>query len=344
MALVVRSIESLDGLAPHVPLKTIVETDTLVADVTGIPLLSDRGPLGQEIDFSYRECPYKNSPSRYPDGQPHEVPMSELERRRLGESYPDIRRLLLAVREAKMGNVDPETEMSVSSALSILGLMQYLPRYLVNRAQKPVDPESLPVRLVTASNSASGSIAAIGAFARGRVFQRLPQGEVLLAGAEAQGAMVGKKSVCVASPRMIVHFLDTLRAGDPKLSHGTVEEETGGLLRQDEVPRATTFGDLQETVGPVLGELNGVDRTVVEPLRKFNPKKHNARKIRGPLGELEAQLRHTVSALGQISASSNLMLGRSPEIGDEFEAAISGNMFSLKSLPIARQKGLTLNP
>ena len=156
------------------PLRVVDIFVNSYTDSSGIPLASDRDDprLIQGIDFQKQPNPFRTSPSRYPNGKPHEVPVSELERERLRQFYPEMLSLLGRVRSTYITETRKKTgrnldaSLTLSESLSILSGLSYLPHYLAHRSTRPFALQGeLPPQVIVLSNAASGSRGAMYAFA-----------------------------------------------------------------------------------------------------------------------------------------------------------------------------------
>ncbi len=328
--------------APHMELNDVLKSGYFIRDVTGVPLNSDRGEtVPVDIDFAYQACPYSDSPSRYPDGQPHEMPMSGLERDRLFESYARVRKLTLAVRDAYMNEKPEDYELTVLDGLNIFAALQYLPKYLVNRAENPVPADQLPQHIVVGANCASGSIGAIGAFARGNIIQLLPPAEVMMAAAEEEGSLVGSKTVCAAPPRMIRDYLETLRSGK-SITRKNIGAESDGLLKDGELRHALIFGQNIDMIMPTITRLQEVDSAIAGFISAYDPESDDPSILEKFTEVWSGNIRFTIDLLQQISSNVNLALGRQPFEKDDFSSVIKENQFGLVSIELAKQKGFEL--
>lgn len=334
------SAHAANALAAHVPLRQIIEAQASIIDAEGIPLQSDRTPVGNpDIDFEYAACPFANSPSRYPAGQPHETPVSNLERRRLRQSYAGIRAGVLAMREAYIETFGPQFNVNadhlrIADGINILTALQYLPSYVACRADNPVPMAGvIPPRLIVGSNAASGGIAALGAYAKGRIGLPFPEGREALECVEQEGSMVGHKTVCAAAPRMITDYLDLLRLGSDDISHGDIETETDGLLSNDEFTTASKFGLQMETVLSLQSQLRGAHETAMQGLRHYQPGKHNPRRLRLIREVFHESLLPIVAGAQILSNGINLCLGRTIAKDDSllagFNAHIQPNAYTV---------------
>ncbi len=343
-----RSILLDTGLAPlgeHRDFDEIVRTRKGITDITGVPLDSDRNQPPPDLDFEYKACPYSESPSRYPHGQPSEVPMSGLESRRLSQSFPEIRRLLLASRIAylRLIGAGEDHELTVEDGLSILGALQYLPSYLTERYKDPVAPkDELPQHLIVGANCASGATGAVGACAQGDTRLPMPAGEILLQAAETEpdGGLVGRKTVCAASPRMIAQFLNLLRDGSESIDHGTVADETSKMLNPEELGAAVLVGVSLESVLGYNQIAMVADATCAPILEKYNPKKHNPRRATAAYKEFSERVAVFVHGYEQTTAITNLALHREPMRDDEFTDVLTNNRYGFASIRLAKAKGL----
>lgn len=217
-------------------------------DRSGIPLDSNRNPLLVEgIDFKLQPNPFIDSPSRYPDGHSHLAPMSGLERQRLKENYQYMVGALRFVRDAYVASIRPEESrrepLNTQEAINILIGLTFLPHYLAFRTKKAVNVSGkLPESIIVLSNAASGSTGALFAYeelhSRDQDFPtQVPDPEEMLSEIEKRGSMVGK-TVCVASPQQIKHFLRAVVDGAIQNYQNDLE----GILNAEEIPQLIAFG------------------------------------------------------------------------------------------------------
>jgi hypothetical protein len=336
-------------LGEHRDLVDINNSRTTITDENGVPLESDRRNPPESLDFDYQLCPYSDSPTRYPDGSPSSIPMSGLEHGRLMKSYPRIRRELLATRAAYLSlfGMSDDYELSTQDGINILCAIQGLPTYLTERVKNPVSTQNeLPQHLVVAANCASGGIGGIGSFTNGRIYDRIPldTGATILNAAENEpsGGLVGDKTACAAPPNMIRQFINLLRDGNEVINYGTLEEETDDLLTRSELPNALSVGLNMESVLVYNEVLQQADYELSKLLEKFNPRKHNPRRIRSGLDDFSEALSLFVSGCYNASSSINIALGRAANRPGEFERVVAGNTFCINSIRIAKSKGITI--
>ena len=300
--------------------------DAPLVDVQGVPLSSDRGEqkLHTGIDFEYQACPFADSSSRFPDGAPHEVPMSGLERRRLGENYPGMLATLKAFRDYYINEKRSITGNSPSEALStyearevMMGLV-YTPHYLVYRSSNAVGARGeLPTDMIVLSNVGSGSLAALSAYIEtyedgaNEFYNKIPNVEQMIEEAEIRGRMVGEKTVCVASPDQMKHFLTAIINGP---SVKTTKNTLTGLTDRDEIGNILTYGKaMYEGTGAVhivrmldakfaldLGNLMQAEKwNMIEPL----------------MVEYEKELKAAAAELTLDQSKANIALGRNFMVG-----------------------------
>jgi len=244
----------------------------LTTDSDGIPQLSDRHPdTPKNIDFKYASCPFTNSPSRYPNGVPHEKPISELERQRLAENYLEILAITGVVRDAYLRShgKDPETNgsLTVGEAKEVIMGLSYIPQYLINRAVNPFKPQGeIPVVYIALSNSASGAHGAVNAqfIAEGQTEAALgsaPDVDLMIDLVEKEGALVGPKTVCVASPLQMKNYINAIIDGPEDKAKTT---EITPAFDVSEVPSIIKFGKGMYEGRNLLDEIKGIDTKFVE--------------------------------------------------------------------------------
>lgn len=242
--------ESTPKLAPSVSLFDMHMT--YFTDTTGIPLDSNRrveNPHTAGIDFELQKCPFSDSPSRYPNGEPHEKPMSGLERRRLNEHYQQNLSAFKYVRDIQIASRedgDTTRPLSVGETRDLLAGMAYLPHYLVFRAENPLMPTGeIPVDVLLDASVALGAFAATTLVVQHdniskEDFDRVSfDPDRLVEEAEKAGTMVGELTVCVASPKQMVHFLREVIEG-PSVESGLGNIES--LLKPEEVSNLLKLG------------------------------------------------------------------------------------------------------
>lgn len=340
---------TLGELAPrageHKPLTDIIAVHHEITDISGVPLDSDRTPVPNDIDFEYTACPYKDSPSRFPDGQPHPMPMSGLERQRLISSFPLVRRQLLASRAAflDLHGYDDTHDLTMDEGLVILGSMQCLPSYAVNRLRKPVPASGVfPQHLIVGANSASGAMGALGATRRAQN-EPLPTGGQAVAATEAEGSMIGSKTVCAAPVHMMTGFLELLRRGTEKVKHSGIEMETEGIITLKEFGRLASFGYYYEALLATHEAKYQADRACWPAIDAYNPQKHNPRRAIAAIKKLKQDLQPAIQSYRAISMHLNQELGRNPFDPSEFADVYTDNILALMSIKVAREKGLDVS-
>lgn len=329
----------------HVDIFDILEHRREITDETGVPLSSDRVSPPIDIDFEYTKCPYLDSPTRSPGGRPGKIPMSGLERDRLRQSFPEIRRSLLAIRAGyiSMLGLEQDKEFTVEDGLNVLSIIQGLPTYLTERSAHSVPiNDSLPQHFIVGSNASSGAMAAIGAYAQGRPRIIMPEGDVLLHAAETLpgSGLVGKLTVCAAAPSMIKQYLDLVRQGSQVVEFGSVEDETSGLLTTKELGNALLLGVHLESLHGINNDIFNSDCLCLEVLEKYNHRKHNPKKARRAYEDFIADLKSLIPRYDRASYFMNVALGRTGEREGEFDKFIETNPLNLRSFKLARDKKL----
>lgn len=240
--------ENIPRLAP--PVSIFDMHMTYFTDTTGIPLDSNRrveNPHTASIEFELQKCPFTDSPSRYPDGAPHEKPMSGLERRRLNEHYQQnlsavkyLRNIQVASRE----DGDTTRPLSIRETRDLLSAMAFLPHYLVYRAENALQPTGeIPVDILLDASVALGAFAATTVVVQNEKISASDfefasfNAERLVEESEKAGIMVGEQTVCVASPKQMTHFLrEVIEGPSVELGLGNIEallnpEEFADLLK-----------------------------------------------------------------------------------------------------------------
>lgn len=341
---------ALGGFAPHMDIVDIVGQSS-ITDSSGVPLQSDRVPESQGIDFQYHPNAYTDSPSRFPNQQPHPVPVSGLERGRLIEAYPRVRKLLLATRQAYIDQryaETPDPELTVHDGISILGALQNLPLYTVVRPHNSVPAQGvLPPFLVVSSNAASGGVGALGAVARGRIGLPLPSGREALDATEEEGSLVGQKTVCAAPSRMITGYLDMLKHGSETIAVGDVREETDGFVDVTELSALVSFGAHMEALYEVHRQRGMADHIASTILRKYNPRtqahSRRQRQAENALRTFRATIQGAVAAYTLGSRSLNLDLGREPvRDGEFYDVFGETNPLGLETVRLALRKNIDI--
>ncbi len=268
------STELRPGVTALPSLSLVEMADSPITDIDGIPKESDRDlyeeKLFEGIDFRYQACPFSNSPSRFPSGAPHEVPISGLERDRLSENYYEILGNLQVVRDYYIDNTRPEAErnkpLSIIEMRDILMTLNYAANYLVYRSANPIDAFGrLPTDLLVMSNVAAGSLAALsvqmivlkneGKDSIGAV----PDPEVMVEESEKMGKMVGGKTVCAASPELMVHFFKAVVDGPRKIEEGSLLK----YIDNSELPQLFDYGKAMYEGAGSVASLREVDRSIL---------------------------------------------------------------------------------
>ncbi len=327
-----------ETMGSHLSLDNIFEVHKTITDETGVALGSDRVPTGQGNDFDYRQCPYSDSPSRNVEGRM----ISGLEHDRLKHSYPDIRRYLLAARAGYLAlpTIPENHTLQVIDGVNILAFMHYLPAYLVNRADNPVAVQGeLPRHIVVGSNSASGGSGGIGAVARGKLDLPLASGEAALQAVEDKGTLVGKKTVCAASPRMITNFLNLVREGSSSDEFGDIAHETHGLLPADEFGQALVFGCRMEELYGIIEVMAMLDGAHAKSLAERIEAGADSQ-VWPIMKSFHGMLSPLIAKCVSVTSDLNVCLGRDPIAQDDEEAEIwKNNTMKMKTLTLFRETG-----
>lgn len=274
-----KNLDRPQGGKPHVRI-TEVHAATFI-DSTGVPLTSDRGKPEaiKDIDFDYRPNTFRTSPSRYPDGKPHEIPVSGLEQRRLGESYRDM---MQTISEVRNGFIDmlsypkAKTEpLNAHEFLAVLGVLRFLPHYLAYRSHNPMAQNGeIPPMVMVLTNSASGTKGALGAWmdvheSEVDYLNKVPDVDEMITLIENIGSMApkGGKTVCAASPAQQRHFMDAVIYGPSDKSKSQSEHS---FMPSTEIPSLIRFGYAINSASGLLGEilrLDHVNAQIIEGLK-----------------------------------------------------------------------------
>lgn len=249
-------MEILQQVEPRLPTTEPVSYMEVVSvplvDNRGIPLSSDRAPkeLIQDLDFEYKPCPFRDSPSRYPDGQPHEIPVSGLEQRRLVEHYDMALGLAAGVRQRLFPDKG-SASLSNYETIQVLQSLKWLPHYLAFRGGSQYNTGRLHPGVVITSNCAAGTLGGLyaGLEDRAQVENEAvglpPEAAQMIAASEKRGTMIGENTVCAASPRMMKKFIEaTSNTGDVK-----VQDESEDVT---EILETVHLGKLRLFVDSVL--------------------------------------------------------------------------------------------
>lgn len=299
--------------------------DTRYLDTSGIPSSSDRGnpEVVKEIDWDYQPNPFKNSPSRYPDGQSHSTPMSGLERRRLAETYPTMLSILAVIRNSYLKLIDGKTDTRALSSLEmqrILRGLMYLPHYLSLRGKNPIPPKhALDPAFITISNSASGTLGALEAYLEQRGYNPKdltspPDSEKMIEAAEKTGAMVGEKTLCVASPQQMQHFMNAVING-PETHRNTFD--VTHWFDESEVFSIIKFGDQAYNANEKLKILWSIDLETESRVGRDVNKNKNPRRLKRVLPVIDEFRKESSAILYQLNANQlgiNYALGRDSRI------------------------------
>jgi hypothetical protein len=312
-------IDVPETLGEHMELPEIVNIWGTISDESGVPLDSDLTKLAEGIDFKYKSCPFRESPSRYGKSI-----VSGLEQERLSSTHCDTISYLLSVRRKYMEitGFSEDRPLVIVDGQNILGLMQFLPVYLVKRAKDPVDIEgSLPKHLVVGSNSASGSYGALGCYSERSSSLILPDGDVALQKVEEKGSLVGERTACAASPAMIVKFLDLLKNGSSDYEEHDISEATDGLLPESEFGNALIFGQRSEALRSPQSDISHYDERYTEIIKRI-AEIPNSQPLMGPiLAGFKSLFRPLMIESLVINDDLNRCLGRQLLSGTFEEAA-----------------------
>jgi hypothetical protein len=295
---------------------------TIFIDTMGIPLTSDRGDLThtQGIDFKYVPNNFKDSPSRYPNGRPHPIPMSGLEKDRLEASYGSLLPLVGRVRQnfiqysREETGIEPSEPLNVDEALKVLFGLAYLPHYLVYRTRGPFAPMGqIPFEIFILSNAAEGSRASIAAFMEENrddpeLFARIPDVEEAIDASERLKRMVGDKTVCVASPKQMKHFIGSVIDGSEKLGECTFEE----ILPDDEIRSLVEFSSGYFDARLRTNALQNIDEWLAANIQDALEKKIDTRRINQAIQPYYSHIQKLLRELTGRESDMNRALGRQP--------------------------------
>lgn len=331
-------------------LTLIVMGDSPLTDVDSIPKDSDRDPYGYKlhegIDFRYQPCPYSNSPSRYPDGAPHTIPMSGLERDRLAENYYEILGNLSFVRdyylEQTRDGEDRKEPLTIYDTREVLMALNYASAYLVYRSEYPVKGlGELPTDLIVMANAAAGSLAALGSYMlvqKGEgdeYLDQVPDPQQMIEESEKSGRLVGEKTVCAASPELMAHFFKAVIEGPTRTGEGSLPK----FVDQSELSNLFAYGKaMYEGVG-TINKLRVVDTEVYAMLNKLYASGRREEMYR----VAESYLQHvskevTLMLINQ--AAANFALGRDYDYQDNVPLEDFEESLNLTTAKYIRNGGL----
>lgn len=333
------------ALGPHLSLSDIYASRQLT-DVEGVPVESDRMPGAEEIDFEYVPCPYQDSPARMQAGVDDPKPMSNLEKRRLTKSYPDIKRLLLATRQAVLDEVrgrnSEHIDVTTEEAHLILAGLHYLPDYLVLRYRNPLPLQrAVPMHIVVGSNAASGALGALGTYCNGDMSLPAPTGKEANEVVELQDphTLVGDhNTVCAAAPAMIRNYISLIRDGAETPSP-TLHRASGGLITRSDIMKVVAFGNQMEQFAHLLRSYTKIDAHFTQQLKVHRPGRPKAQ-IRPVVDELKSSLRAGHARGLGIENSANRELDRELIAPMSVTFKPDYNPWKLQSVKIAIAKGL----
>ena len=308
---------------------------TYITDVTGIPLDSNRSqdnPHTASIDFELQKCPFSDSPSRFPDGVPHEKPMSGLERKRLNEHYQQnlsafkyLRDILITAREDE----DTARPLSIRETRDLLSGMAFLQHYLVYRAENSLESTGqIPVDIILDSSVARGALVATELFVRNEEYSNIDidtaifDPKILVEDAEKAGMMVGEYTVCVVSPKQMDHFFQAIIFGNSIESGlGNIEN----LVKPYEVQKLVEFGlSMAESLLLIL-EINETDYSFSEdisPLIEGNI----SGKAKDTIQAYRMNMNTYFKNLFRANNRASKALGRRPQKKSEFIHAAMDNL------------------
>lgn len=310
--------EGINAVSRPISLLKIYHTPYI--DSTGIPLSSDRSypDLIKDIDWDYQPAPstFRGSPSRYPDGSPHVVPISGLERNRLRDNYPKMLLMLGELREQyiryKRGDSDIATlptPLTIAEMREFLRGLIHLPHYLVHRGKNPVPSQGvLAPSVLLLSNSAAGSLAALETYATVRKprSNKVPEPENVIADVERGSNLMGEKTMCVAAPAQMNHFLSAVINGS-----GQESGVTAPLVSPKETFSFFEFGHHAYVVQEFLGELWAKDNEVYKAIGKQIKNGHNPRRYQAHLDIFLREAEFAIIRMQPFQDRINVLLGRS---------------------------------
>lgn len=318
---------------------------TAYVDTSGVPLDSDRGDPEKfkGIDFRKRPNNFRSSPSRYPDGRPHEVPVSGLEQERLGRTMGEMMGVISYVRDNAILMVggDPDKPIDAESALAITNGLAHLPSYLVFRADKPIPSEGMfPPYMFVLSNSASGTRAALAAWIRefgdeGK--NVVPDSREMIEIIEQHGSMV-KETVCAASPSQQEKFIDAIIYGPPEELTFPFNKE---LFSLSEIPAILEFGDAMNASNLAFQKLEQLDEDFFARIDEqtdqgsFSQAEYIKHFI-GLVREFSSMVSQIGVQLSSIEEAANEILGRTPETRSDFSFAGLNNVMKFKIVSVLR--------
>ncbi len=303
-------------------------------DSTGIPLTSDRElpEIVEKIDFDYRPNTFRTSPSRYPNGRPHPIPVSGLEQRRLGESYRDMMQTIALVRDGYLGLLknrkDKDRPLSAHEMFGLLHILKFLPHYLSFRAEGAMEKTGeIPPAVLVLSNSAAGTLGALGSWmdvheSEPDYLSKTPNVGEMISLAERTGTMVlpGSKTVCAASPAQQRHFINAVLFGpNEKFMPGTKVE----FLDESEIMSLAKFGNAIHKGSGYLGQIMWLDNVYYQRVRgvqdvlMLTPGREQEARfvIEGHIKEFNARTELLLDTLSVIEGEMNKALGRNEVIG-----------------------------
>ncbi|MDP3941535.1 MAG: hypothetical protein Q8Q49_04470 [bacterium] len=311
---------------------SILQINQAFIDSTGVATTSDRRPelIKDGIDWDYQSNTFYDSSSRYPGGQPHEKQMSGFELRRLQQNYPAMLTLIRAVRDDLISSSQGKGSEATKRILTademgeVLHALMYLPHYLAHRAQTPIPPMYvLPPAVIILSNASSGANGALEGYLDTYEYSegKVPDVEKMIADAESRGSMVGEKTVCVASPDRMKHFMHAVIEG-PKQNEGRFD--LSAILGKEEILLLRMFAEDAYYAHNNISAFKGYDLAKSETLKKHIKNKHNPRHFRTEITDFLAESKSIIFDLNLKQVRVNFALGRqqdaTPLTLDSFEA------------------------
>jgi len=218
----------------------------------------------------------------------------------------------------------------------------FLPHYLTARANSPVEAQGvIPPAIVILSNAASGTLGSLQVFLERHghelgVLSMPPDPEEMIAETEAYPGqpLVGGTSVCVASPRLMHHFMSSVIQG-PR-SHYANRFDLAPWLSPEEVSSMAEFGNNAYEADSLIEGFGSVDLQTADTLKRFKRKKRKQSQIPSEIDKyLSTASRYRVQ-LEFHQMQANRALGRSiyaPAISLDFLE----ERFNLKTPKLIRE-------
>jgi hypothetical protein len=120
--------------------------------------------------------------------------------------------------------------------------------------------------------------------------------------------MVGEKTVCVASPALMNHFITSLLEGpDSEFAHSF---DTWSFLSREEVGSMLAFGMHAYSAKDTLEGFMGEDKRMAEELKKYRRKKRLHRHVEPKIQQYQQLSESVVANLNEQQIGMNRALGR----------------------------------